>query len=491
MGKAADRLTEWIERISKKEMPVFDKTVRQIIEVAHSQKAPAAELANVILRDPSLTARILKLANSTFYYHYNKQRGGRINTVTRAVVVLGFDTVYNMCLAISLIDSVVQGEPREQLIRELARSIHAATQARSVAFARGDEAPEEVYIAALLYHLGELAFWCFGDTSRDQLLEAMRQPSYEKESAERDILGFSLAQLTAGLSREWQLSPLLADAITHPRAAGKRGASVILSYRLAMAAEKGWGDPEVGRLTEELAALAGLSVERMTTQLHQNAHEASQVAAYFGAAQAAEVIPLPTRATEEGAETESPEVAIEAGLCPEPNGMLQLRVLRELSMLLNGAPDSNLIMELVLEGIYRGIGMDRTLFALLTPDRRGLRAKYAMGPEAERFASAFHFTRVANQSNLLFHTIDHRTAYWADPAHEARWSTLLPRSVTRVVGTAPFFVAPIVVSGQSIGLFYADRTPSGRNLDEEAFESFKHFVEQANLGLSHLSRNGD
>jgi HD-like signal output (HDOD) protein len=489
MGKATDRLTEWVERISKKEMPVFDRTVRQIIEVAHSQKAPAAELANVILRDPSLTARILKLANSTYYYHYNKQRGGRINTVTRAVVVLGFDTVYNMCLAISLIDSMVQGEPREQLIRELARSIHAATQARNIAFARGDDSPEEIYIAALLYHLGELAFWCFGGKSRDQLLKAMRQPHYEKEAAERDILGFSLAQLTAGLSREWQLSPLLTDAITHPRAAGKRGANVILSYRLAMAAEKGWGDPEVERISEELASLAGLNLERMVTQLHQNAHEASQVAAYFGAAQAAEVIPLPETATEGEPEPESPEVVIEAGMCPEPNGMLQLRILRELSMLLNGKPDSNVIMELVLEGIYRGIGMDRTLFALLTPDRRGLRAKYAMGPEAERFAGAFHFTRVANQPNLLFHTIDHRTAYWADSSREADLSSLLPQSVTRVVGKAPFYIAPIVVSSQSIGLFYADRTPSGRSLDEESFESFKHFVEQANLGLSHLSRS--
>jgi hypothetical protein len=318
----------------------------------------------------------------------------------------------------------------------------------------------------------------------------MGQPNYEKEAAERDILGFTLAQLTAGLSREWQLSPLLADAITHPRAAGRRGANVILSYRLAMAAEKGWADPEVARLTEELATLAGLNVERMATQLHENAREASQVAAYYGAAQAAEVIPQPeTASDEEEPEAEDLEVAIEEGMCPEPNGMLQLRILRELSMLLNGTPDSNLLMELVLEGIYRGIGTDRTLFALLTPDRRGLRAKYAMGPDAERFSGAFHFTRVANQQNILFHALDHRSAYWVDTTAEPGLAELLPQSVTRVIGAGPFYVAPIVVSGQSIGLFYADRTPSGRALDEEAFESFKHFVAQANLGLGHLSRN--
>jgi hypothetical protein len=45
---------------------------------------------------------------------------------------------------------------------------------------------------------------------------------------------------------------------------------------------------------------------------------------------------------------------------------------------------------------------------------------------------------------------------------------------------------PLLVRGQPIGLFYADRRPSRRELHEASFTDFKLFVQQAALGLSYL-----
>ncbi|HKJ88805.1 MAG TPA: HDOD domain-containing protein, partial [Gammaproteobacteria bacterium] len=339
-------------------MPIFGQTVQQVVNVAEDEEAPASRLANVILQDASMTARILRVANSPYY----NPRRQRVSTVSRSVVVLGFDTVRAMCLTITLVDTFVHGEPREQLIHELARAIHAAVQARTIALQRGDDSPEEVFVATLLYHLGDLAFWCFGGKHAKRLAtyKKDKESALSEEEAEQEVLGFPLRRLTQGLASEWKLNELLTNVLKDPKRAGTRGRNVSLSYRLATAAEKGWNDPEVKGLMKELSALVGQPPEKTTEMVHANAKEAARIAHYYGASTAARTIPVPGQWQIEDDEAEEEPAAEDY---PEADGMLQLRVLRELATFLeSGKADFNLVMELVLEGMYRGIGLDRTLF---------------------------------------------------------------------------------------------------------------------------------
>ena len=472
-------LQAWVRHIRDQEMPIFGHTVQQVVNVAEDEEAPASRLARVILQDASMTARVLKVANSPYY----NPRRQRISTVSRAVVILGFDTVRAMCLTITLVDSFVQGEPREQLIRELARAIHAAVQARTVALERGDDSPEEVFVATLLYHLGDLAFWCFGGEHARRLAELRKDPAYSDEQAEQEVLGFRLQQLTVGLAAEWKLNELLTNTLKDPKRAGSRGRNVTLSYRLAVAAEKGWNDPEVKDLKKQLGELMGQAPEQAVELLHGNAKEAARIANYYGANTAAKTIPVPGawQLEEEGTEAEQADAA-----APEPDGMLQLRVLRELAMLLESdKADFNLVMELVLEGMHRGVGLDRTLFALLTPDRRGLRGKYGVG--RGNLADRFQFVADPAEKNILFQTLEGQEPNWVGTDRLSE----VPASVQAVVGETPCLLGPIMVNQRPIGLFYADRAPSRRPLEEEDFEGFKHFVQQANLAITHLSGRGN
>jgi GAF domain-containing protein len=70
------------------------------------------------------------------------------------------------------------------------------------------------------------------------------------------------------------------------------------------------------------------------------------------------------------------------------------------------------------------------------------------------------------------------------PAERERDPRLVPDGLVAIMGIVPFMVAPIIISQKSIGLFLADRGLSQRPLDPESFEDFKHFVQQANLGLT-------
>jgi HD-like signal output (HDOD) protein len=469
-------LNKWTERIRDHEMPIFGRTVQSVLSVAEDDDAPAAQLAQVVLQDASMTARVLKLANSTFY---NPREQG-ISTITRAVIVLGFNTVRTMCLSIALVDSFVRGSNRDQLTSELARAIHAAVQARAIAVERGDHLPEEVFIATLLYHIGDMAFWCFSGEEGEELQRVMQQPGYTPEQAQEEVLGFRLKELSNNLAQEWRLNPLLREALKG--ADSTRTRNITLARNLAaVAEEQGWKSEETAEVVKKLAKISGQSDKQVTELLHHNAREAAQIAGYYGAANAAKAIPLPGNGAESAPEEEAAE---EVAQFPEPDSMLQLRILRELSMTLESSTDFNMIMELVLEGVYRGIGMDRVLFALLTPDRKGLRAKFGLGHKQEELAAQFHFTKRPESPNLFFEVLESGHRVWFDPANHPELRPLVGSSINGVIGKVPFFISPLEVRGNRIGLIYADRGPSKRPLDDEAFDSFQHFAKQANMGLT-------
>jgi hypothetical protein len=139
---------------------------------------------------------------------------------------------------------------------------------------------------------------------------------------------------------------------------------------------------------EEYARFLGAPVSEVLERVKENATEAARVAASYGATAAARLIPVPSNTVivlEAEEEIEHPEY-------PEPDLMLQLKILREVSGLIAAKPDINSLLQMVLEGIFRGVGMDRTLFALLSPDRLMLRTKYVLGVGRDELAKAFQFS---------------------------------------------------------------------------------------------------
>jgi hypothetical protein len=82
-------LSEWIARIRGCDMPVFARTVDALRRIIGDERASASALAQVILKDASMTTKVLRLANSAYF---NQAQQG-VSTVSRAIVVLGFDPV--------------------------------------------------------------------------------------------------------------------------------------------------------------------------------------------------------------------------------------------------------------------------------------------------------------------------------------------------------------------------------------------------------------
>jgi putative nucleotidyltransferase with HDIG domain len=168
----------------------------------------ADTLANIILKDPSLTGRILKLANSSFY-----QRLSQVKTVHAAVQLLGVTTV--KCLALS--SSVFNAE---QIEREsgldtkayFAQILTVAAAAEKIAKKIEYKAPEEAMIAGLLHDIGTMVFLHHYPDEYRRVM-AGKIGARNLSEAEIEVFGIDHAELGYHLAIKWRLPEQIIDAI--------------------------------------------------------------------------------------------------------------------------------------------------------------------------------------------------------------------------------------------------------------------------------------
>ena len=170
--------------------------------------------------------------------------------------------------------------------------------------------------------------------------------------------------------------------------------------------------------------------------------------------------------------------------------MLQLRVLRELSSILESNPDLNLVLEMLLEGVYRGVGVDRAIFALYQPLNLQVKAKYALGADVDFLMQHFIFPVGGGTANPFSTVLFDGRELWIKDTSEASFSEEYMHGIRDVLQVKECFVTPIIVNQHPVGLFYCDRGPSKRPLDETSFESFRHLSQQACISIDYISKGG-
>ncbi|MBN2232053.1 MAG: HDOD domain-containing protein [Deltaproteobacteria bacterium] len=132
-------------------IPSLPQVLIRVERSLADQRAGGRELGRVILDDPALTAQVLKLANSVYY----NPGGRRVNTVSRAIVILGFETIRQVVLGLSVF-RMIRNLPRAADYRRLWRhSLAAAIAGREIARRVGVEEVEEAFVGGLLHDIGK------------------------------------------------------------------------------------------------------------------------------------------------------------------------------------------------------------------------------------------------------------------------------------------------------------------------------------------------
>ncbi|MFA7248224.1 MAG: HDOD domain-containing protein [Dehalococcoidia bacterium] len=169
-------------------------------------KFSAHELAAIIATDQALTAKLLRLANSA-YYGFAR----RITTARDAVVLLGFRSVRNAALTSCLMQTA---KTASNLDYEAFWQFSIATGILAEVLARTEGAhQDEAFTAGVLHQIGMLALDQGRPAALHEALTLRESTGTSLHDAERQVLGFTDADLGGALALHWNFPQTLADAV--------------------------------------------------------------------------------------------------------------------------------------------------------------------------------------------------------------------------------------------------------------------------------------
>ena len=184
-------------------IPVIAIKVMQLIE---SESATAEELAKIVSSDPALAARVLKISNSSFYGCRRQ-----IQTISGAIVILGFSTLRSLVVAASLKQVYNPFGLTEKMLWE--HSFAAGLAARIIAHETRAANVEEAFLAGLFHDIGKIIMSSLDREKFQEVMQHCYNEGISFEDAERGVYPFSHEEVGAHVIKKWNFPEVLATVI--------------------------------------------------------------------------------------------------------------------------------------------------------------------------------------------------------------------------------------------------------------------------------------
>jgi hypothetical protein len=438
MTAANASVEQFVASIDFSALPVFARTIAEIGKLApRGERAPLPELTELVLHDPLLMLRLLHTVNSR-----RSRLGAEITTVEHAIMMMGVQPFFQRFSRLVSVDDHLRARPAAlaTVRRAASRAHHAAYQARDWAIQRADIESEEVFVAATLAEVTEMVLACF---------------------APEPAPAFPPSRLRDALFDACRIPDLLRDMVDTGKSGHPRTVNVTLALSVARRAEAGWWDRALAQDMEAAAALLHLSVDDAVARIHRTAVLAARAWRWYGAVPAAAgLVLLPA------AESPQPAIATQpAATAP-----------RSSSELIGWA----------LDALRRELGLGRVMFALASPDRQSLKAKWTEGVAADSPMAGF--TLGLGRHNLFAQLLGKPQSVWLHDANRANLEPFITPDMLRLLGRDDFFAMSIFFNDRPLGLLYADaRGGTAKRLDETAYRGFKQVGARVSQGLQQLA----
>ncbi len=470
----------WVEQINKGDLAVLAGVVRRMQAIVSDDDASMAKISQAILSDAGLTTKVLKTVNSVAY----AQQAGSITTVSKASLILGIDNLRNIILSMRIIDDLLSRSRQQPLLKVLARSLQTALLARSIWGKEQPRQAEEAFIAGLLMDLGEAAYLSLDDPGALRI-EALCSQGIERDAAAQQVLGVGFRELGRELAKSWNLGGLTHE-VMKPVPDSRVGKVLHLCSKLSGAMVEKASSDTLKPIYAQMATLMKLKPHEMIDSVHESLESLPDLVHEFGA----EVLLGQFEMDEQHPEDHQSEDGLSQGIdvalqeeIRQPDPMLQLTILREMAMIEDPRAHLNTLVSMTLEGLYRGLALDRALVALLSKDGRILSARSTVGKASPEWRDRFRFDLKSGEARWCIEAMLRKTTVWLGKNKGLNLSEMGP-GVERIFSVAEepiqALVGPLIVSGKPIGIIYADRMVTRQPVTDTDFQGFRHFMLQLN-----------
>ncbi len=189
------------------------QVILKVKQISEDQKASPADLANAILSDHQLTSRVLRMANSAHYGSFS----GKINTVTRAIMLIGSRAVRNIAISMGVFQIVnnMSKASKFNLTAFWTRSLGCGIIAKHLAHRmKRLKLIEAAFIAGFMHDIGQaILATIFPDEYEEIARLEAETGSLEIHKTEKVILGINHVKAGEYVARKWKLPGSLVRAI--------------------------------------------------------------------------------------------------------------------------------------------------------------------------------------------------------------------------------------------------------------------------------------
>lgn len=430
----------WERTRRKGDMPGFTKAINSILSAMRGEDEQQFNMTQTVLSDPVLTQKVLRLANSGMYSAF----GQRINTVSKAVLVLGTETIGHLALGLKLIEELSKSVPNaESAYIEMEKAVLAGMVAQQVASSSAPRNAEEAVVCSILHTLGRMMVSFYMPECWAKLKE-----QGDEDAAAVGQLGLSLEEIGRAAARHWGLPKNLINGMRRVEPA-ERGESfshedwlAAVSTMSSQCADSLWNDePEgldtVRELADRYSAMLGVEPDNIMAAVEK--------------AKAAAVADLSIAPLAKPAEKRS-KAATRVRV--EGNKILTSGVADMRDAAASASPGQ--MMSMALETVYQGLSFTHALAFLRNRREKKYIGRMGFGEGIPSLMPEMHFNE-AYEPNVFHAALNSDRVIFIENAKDPKFAAKLPTWWKATLsGARSFIILPMCANGQPAGFIYGD-----------------------------------
>lgn len=188
------------------DLPTIPVVATKVMQLIESESATAEELARVVASDPAVAARVLKISNSSFY---GCQR--QIQTLSHAIVVLGFGTLKSLVVAASVKQVYQPYGLTEKMLWE--HSFGAGLAARMIANETRMVSEEEAFLGGLFHDIGKIIMNTMNKLQFQDVMQRYYNDGLSFEEAEQRVFSYTHSEVGGLVIKKWNFPDMLMHAV--------------------------------------------------------------------------------------------------------------------------------------------------------------------------------------------------------------------------------------------------------------------------------------
>ncbi len=208
---------------SFKDLPTLPVIALEINRLLASDTTSVNNLSRIIAKDQAIVSKLLKLVNSSFFGVRSK-----VSSVEEAVVRLGFNSVRNVVVSVSIFESLTLAHPEDlgfSLVEFWEHSIAVAVTSRYLSEKTGLQDPDDCFVAGLLHDIGLIVIArCFPE-SLVNILRKIKERNVSLYDIEKEVLPIRHNKIGEILAKKWQLPSSVCDALKYHHAPNRSAAN--------------------------------------------------------------------------------------------------------------------------------------------------------------------------------------------------------------------------------------------------------------------------